>query len=202
MAAQDPIAAIHTAAIVGNTVGVARMLDEDPGLLSSKFGGNTLLTHAAWNCHVGVVRLLLARGADIHAPNDVGDTALHLAAENGNEEVVSILLGSGADVFKRGEARLIPLISASSSGHMAVVQLLLRYMGGCALDERSQAGRTALWWAYLHGHVDVGRALLIAGADHPITDDDGTTPQQNARRHRHFLVVALIEVSTLCICHA
>jgi hypothetical protein len=47
MAAQDAIAAIHTAARVGNTVGVARMLDEDPELLSSQFGGNTLLTHAA-----------------------------------------------------------------------------------------------------------------------------------------------------------
>jgi hypothetical protein len=49
MAAQDPIVAIiyiHMAALNGDTVGVARMLDEDPGLLSSELWGETLFTQA------------------------------------------------------------------------------------------------------------------------------------------------------------
>jgi ankyrin repeat protein len=124
--------------------------------------------------------LLLARGADIHALNVWGqNTALHLAAESGHEEVVSILLGSGADISRTRLSGRTPRMCASGSGHMAVVRLLLRAIEWRRLDERSQAGRTALWWAYLRGHVDIVQAPLTAGADHTIADNDGTTPQQS-----------------------
>jgi ankyrin repeat protein len=200
MAAQDPIEAIHTAAINGEAVGVARMLDEDLALLSSEWDGETLLTQAALNRHGGVVRLLLERGADVNTPNDSGDTALHLAAVTGNEEVVSILLGSGADIFRRGGAGWTVLMNACSSGSVAVVRLLLRAMEGHGLDERSRSGYTALWWACLRGRVDIVLALLLAGADHTIPDDDGDTPQQVAQTRGYHRCVELIQVSSLCSC--
>jgi ankyrin repeat protein len=196
MAAQDRIEAIHTAARDGDTVGVARMLDEDAGLLSSEWSGKTLLTQAAREGHVGVVRLLLERGADVHIPSNHGTTALHLAAENDHEEVVSILLGSGADIFRRDARRCTPLISASASGSVAVVRLLLRAMGGRGLDERSQTGCTALWSACSRGYVDILQVLLLAGADHTIVDNAGRTPQQIAYKYGQPATVDVIQVIT------
>jgi ankyrin repeat protein len=195
MAEEEVIEAIDVAAREGRAQDVARMLDEDPGLLSSEWDGETLLILAAYYDQVSVVTLLLERGADVNAPNDSGDTALHLAAHCGHEEVVSILISSGADVFRTGDAGWTVLIHACSSGSVAVVQLLLRAMGGRGLDETSKSGRAALWWACLHGHVDIVQALLIAGADHTIADHFGRTPLQIAHVTRFFECVALIEVS-------
>jgi ankyrin repeat protein len=200
MAAQDPIEAIHTAAIDGDAVDVARMLDADPRLLSSEWDGETLLAQAARNHHVGVVRLLLERGADPNTPNGRGDTVLHMAAETHNEEVVSILLSSGADVFRRAGARWTPLICACSSGSVAVAQLLLRAMGGRGLDKRSGSGCTALWITCARGHVDILRALLLAGANHTIADEDGDMPQKVAQRRSDPRCAVLLEVSTLFVC--
>jgi serine/threonine-protein phosphatase 6 regulatory ankyrin repeat subunit B len=177
------------------------MLDEDPGLLSSEWDGETLLTHAARWGHVGIVRLLLERGADVSTPNDSGHSAMVLAVGFGREEVVSILLDSGANVFSRAEFRgTTALMHACSSGHMALVRLLLRAMGGRGLDARNDSGCTALLFASDRGHVDILRVLLLAGADHTIPDNAGTTSQQMARRLRHLQCVALIEVSTLFVC--
>ena len=50
---------------------------------------------AAKNGHTETVKLLLDRGADIHAWNDY---ALRLAAENGHTETVKLLLDRGADI--------------------------------------------------------------------------------------------------------
>jgi ankyrin repeat protein len=146
--------------------------------------------------HVGVATLLLERGADVNTPNDRGNTALHLAAGFGHEEVVSILLGSGAGVFRRGAADWTVLMCGSYSGSVAVVRLLLQAMGRRGLDARSESGYTALWYACFGGHVIILRALLLAGADHTIADNDRTTPQRFAQSR----CVPLFKVSTVFSC--
>jgi ankyrin repeat protein len=198
MADEGAIEAIHVAASEGHAEDVARMLDEDPALLSSEWEGETLLTQAAERGRVGVVTLLLERGADANIPTDHGDAALHLAAHQGHVEVVSILLGSGADVFRRGAASFTPLIYASSSGSVAVVQLVLRYMGGRGLDDRDN-GYTALWDACDGGHVGMLCALLLAGAGHTIADIFGRTPRQIAQSKDFQATVDVIQVNTVFI---
>jgi ankyrin repeat protein len=199
--AQPSVEDIHIAARIGHTVIVARMLEEDPELLSLKWGGETLLTRAGGNHHTGVVRLLLERGTDVNTQNDSGETALHRAACYGHEDVVSILLGSGADVFKRGRGGLTPLMCGSFSSRVAVVPLLLRAMEGRGLDERDVDGCTALWFACKRRNVDSLRALLLAGADYTIADNDGTTPQQAAAQWGDRRCVELLEVSTVLTDH-
>jgi ankyrin repeat protein len=196
MADEGDIRAIHLAAREGRAQDVARMLDEDPQLLSSRWRDDTLLRHAAREGHAGVVGVLLERGAEVNTTNVIGDTALHLAAQYGHEELVSILLGSGADVFRRGAEGWTALMCACTRS-VAVVRLLLRSMGGHGLDERNLFERTALWIACDWGHVDILQALLLAGADHTIADNAGHPPQQLAGLNGHPQCVALIEVSTV-----
>jgi hypothetical protein len=202
MAAEEAIQAIHSAAFLGDAVSVGRMLEEDPGLLSSMWATYTLLTTAVRFDHVDLVRLLLERGAEVNQENVHEDTALHFAILGGPEEIVSMLLSSGADISRRGYWGQTALMCASEGGHVAVVRLLLRFiikghdLLGHVVDERDPDGRTALWFACLDGHADVVRALLLAGADHTIVDTDDRTPLQIANKWDNHECVSVIQVST------
>jgi ankyrin repeat protein len=175
------------------------MLDEDPRLLTRIRGGCSLLTRAAEKGHVGMVELLLERGANANTTCRNGYPALHSAASWGHEEVVSLLLTSGADP-SRIAVGWTALMLASFSGHVAVVRLLLRSRGD-GLNERGTDGCTALYWACCKGHADVVRALLWAGADHTIANDNGLSPQQVAENNHHRECAALVQVSTPSSCH-
>jgi hypothetical protein len=202
MAAEEAIEAIYMAARQGDAVSVARMLDEDPGLLSLAWGGDTLLHTAVWHGYVDLVRLLLERGAAINQANAHGSTALHYAVIMGHEEIVSILLRSGADPSRKGFQGKTALMIASVGNHVAVARLLLRSVGGGGLDERNEDGRTALWYACFEGHANVLRALLLAGADHIIADNYDTTPLQVAEHGGHHECVGVIQVSTSLVSHS
>jgi ankyrin repeat protein len=194
MAAQGAIVAFRQATGANDIETVAQMLDEDRRLLSSMCEGETPLSRAIRREHVGMVRLLLERGADANTVDADGILALHIAAMRGYEDVVSLLLASGADASRVSRPGWTALMQASYSGHVGVVRLLLRSMGERGLDVRSNRGWTALWLACCRGHADVVRVLLLAGADHTIPSTYGETPRQIAQRNNHHQCVALIEV--------
>jgi ankyrin repeat protein len=185
MAAQAAIVAFHQAMGAHDIETVARMLDEDPRLLSSVWAGESPLTRAIRGEHVSMVRLLLEKGADVNTPDAQGTPALHIAAGRRHEDVVSLLLTSGADVSRANRSGYTPLMNASTWGHVGVVRLLLRYMGGRELDVRCDGGWTALYYACFHGRADVLRVLLLAGADHTIANIYGETARQIAQWNNH-----------------
>jgi len=53
---------------------------------------------AAWRGHRKVVKLLIAKGADLEAKDKDGSTPLHIAAQCGHRKVVELLLQKGADI--------------------------------------------------------------------------------------------------------
>ena len=58
------------------------------------------------------MRLLLDRGADVHARTDIQATPLHIAAFNGRLEVVKLLCMRGADPHAKDEDGYTPLDDA------------------------------------------------------------------------------------------
>ena len=56
-----------------------------------------------------IVRLLLARGADVHARAHHGFTAVHFGAELGNVEMVVALAAAGGDVNAAGGSGATPI---------------------------------------------------------------------------------------------
>merc|ERR1712029_1119195 len=60
--------------------------------------GKTALLLASENGHVGIIRELLDRGANIDAQNKYGLTALHVAANKNHLDVVKELLDRGANI--------------------------------------------------------------------------------------------------------
>jgi ankyrin repeat protein len=54
-------------------------------------------THlTAYNRHLGIVKLLLENGADVHALNDEGETAYQLSLKRGFREIADLLREHGA----------------------------------------------------------------------------------------------------------
>jgi ankyrin repeat protein len=200
MAAQEAVKAILTATREGDVGEVVRLLDAQPDLMEANdpLYNRSLLYEPARKGHADVVRVLLARGADVNRGDSMGRTPLYMAAVEGHEDVAIVLLRAGADIRLMGKFRLwSPLTNACYEGHLGVTRLLLRHMRGEGLDDKAEAGKTALWWACDGGRAEVCRALLLAGADDTIEDDDGETPRQIAQQEQDNPCTAVFEVGAL-----
>jgi ankyrin repeat protein len=108
---------------------------------------------SASNGYIDVTRLLLDRGANIHA-ND--DEALRISAYNGHVEVVRLLLDRGANIHAEDDEALQ---TSAMWGYVKVVQLLLDR--GANIHANNEA---SLRWGARNGHLEVVRLLLDSGA--------------------------------------
>lgn len=163
-------AEMFRAAKLGHENKVSRLLDADPTLLEKEdCDGNLPLMLAAQAGHLGVVKLLVHRGASINASGEGQLTALHYAAVNGHAEIVAFLVSTGAQPNVCSCLDTTPLMMAARNGHLGVVQMLLEHMGGRGLDDEDQIERTALIHAAEGGHEDMVAFILGRGAQAGIT---------------------------------
>jgi hypothetical protein len=149
------------------------------------------LTDAADGGAVDEVRALLAAGADVNQPNHVGITALDCAVmgtEPDHTRTVEVLVAAGADV-NAGEYTP-PLMLASAHGPPDTVAALLQ--AGADVNRVTDSG-TALHQAVAENRPDNVAVLLRAGARLDLTDEDGQTPIDLARRPRRPKILALLE---------
>src|SRR5215831_2206164 len=65
--------------------------------VASRQGRTPLMVAAARKGAAAIVELLLAKGADVHTKDLLGNTALTLAARAGDLETVNLLMAKGAD---------------------------------------------------------------------------------------------------------
>jgi hypothetical protein len=79
---------------------------------------------AAWKGHLGVVRTLLGRGAQVNAKAKDGSTALMAAAQGGHGTIVQVLLDKGADVNAKMQDGATAQALASGDGHEAILKTL------------------------------------------------------------------------------
>ena len=149
--------------------------------------------HLAAYGHAGLLRLLIAHGADVDAPGYEGNHGwappLVLACWEGTVETVRLLLEAGADpnlpsrpggsalhaAINHYDAEKIELLlrhgarhdlySAAAVGDLEEVERQLA-AGDGLLDRRDDLrGRTPLEWAVFNGREKVARHLLEAGAE-------------------------------------
>jgi ankyrin repeat protein len=97
--------------------------------------------------HVGVVRVLLDKWADIDVDDDEGYTPLNIACYHGRPPVVRLLLEKGADPTLARHEDWTPLMSAVRES-LEIVRLLLGHtIAKTTVNDRSHSGKTALWEA-------------------------------------------------------
>ncbi|XP_051751436.1 KN motif and ankyrin repeat domain-containing protein 1b [Ctenopharyngodon idella] len=131
-----------------------------------------------------------------------GNTALHYSVSHSNFSVVKILLAAGVcNIDYQNKAGYTPIMLASLAAvktkeDMMVVQEL--FSRGDVNAKASQAGQTALMLAVSHGRIDMVRALLAAGAEVNVQDDEGSTALMCAGEHGHADIVKLLLAQPGC----
>lgn len=93
--------------------------------LASKTGRTPLFVAAMTEGNAAVVRMLLAKGADIKARDTFGSTILVAAAIGNDLEIIRLALDAGIDVNAAPVTNFTPLIAASYHGNAEAVRLLL-----------------------------------------------------------------------------
>ena len=130
----------------------------------------TGLMIGAWQGDLELMKLYLARGADVNRENNVGEQALMHAAWRGNLAAVDLLLAGGAKI-NPPPMRWSALHYAAFAGHRDVVARLIAR--GADINARSTNGSSALMMAVYEGHESVVKDLLARGADRNVKNDRG-----------------------------
>jgi ankyrin repeat protein len=179
----------------GHEDDVSRLLDAYPDSLEQQdyaYDRHRPLTWAACNGRVGMVTLLVQRGANIHATGRLSRTALHMASSGGHEEMVAWLLSQGAGANTTDESGQTPLSLAAAGVHLGVVKMLVHHMEAQGLEGRDMQGRKALYYAAQKGHETIVAFLLRQGAHADIRGDDETMPLMAAASGGHLGVVKML----------
>lgn len=150
--------------------------------LRHRFDETPLPHHAARSGFPESLQSLLDSGAKVDAENpEDGKTALYYAARAGHAETVRFLLDAGAGV------------DAGDTEHPREPAIRRAHAHG-PIPREGGRGEKPLQAAACHGHTEVVRLLLKAGADVDLQDDMGETALFAAAKEGHRdAVTALLD---------
>lgn len=151
--------------------------------------------------HFPVTALLVERGAEVNAQNNLGNAPLQLAVHNsGDTDTVVFLLDKGSKIDAQARDGWTALIDAIDTKHAAAAKILIER--GANVNLAAQTGWTALMAAALKNQGDVAAMLIAKGADvnataRPVVDgrpvSKSTTALEVAKNLEHVEVVKLLE---------
>jgi ankyrin repeat protein len=155
---------------------ILQKLDSSPDLLNAPYkSGRTLLQDAAFTGDLGLIEILLKRGALVDKRvNGTGPTALFFAVQAANKKAAEALIKAGADLnFDAGDGS--PLHVAAMNGFTGISELLIA--NGAQVNGVTKTDRaTPLHLAAGKGQLEEIRLLLEKGADIEAKDKTAATP--------------------------
>ncbi|KAI9345692.1 ankyrin repeat-containing domain protein [Obelidium mucronatum] len=166
--------ALHFAAGHGHLEVVQTLIDAHATIDAiDKNGKLTPLIHACRTGQLEVVKLLLSKGANIFAADNMGRTPLIHAVKNGHFELVVTLLAEGADASASDTSDNSPLHYACGFGWRDIAKVLLDY-GQAELNALNSWKCTPLMIADMKGHFGLTQYLLeLPGIEVNFLDKDG-----------------------------
>lgn len=195
LGATGGIRRMDRAASQGNEEEVARLLDADPALLDKQDRwGDRPLVLATQAGQLGVVKLLVDRGANLNASGVNEKTALHYAAQGRHMDIVAFLLQNGARCDYRDIYYKTALCGPFKDGQLSMVLMFLQHMGDEGLQQRREMRLTPLMEAAGCGQLEVVQRLVEDAGKEGLgeTDRCGRTALQWAAIGGHEEVVALL----------
>ncbi len=152
-------AALHAAAQNGQLRIVEKLLNPEAGTNGISSFGQIALYIAAQYEHLDAVQTFIKAGIKVAPIGPYGENALHAAARNGNLEIVYELLKSNIDVNQ------ITKNGFQVSDTMSMRALVRATIADTVKSSTFVDGCTALHLAAEHGHLEILKCLLEAGAD-------------------------------------
>ena len=127
---------------------------------------------------VGIARLLLQRGLDVHSKDNNNDTPLHAAALSGTLEIARVLLNRGANANVENKQGRTPLHQVARGIYVeehgiAIAKLLLER--GANVHAQDKGGNTASQLATLSRRLEIAKVLLDHGVN-TAKNEPGETP--------------------------
>jgi|GEM_PF-1747280 len=193
---QPTDAQLREAVKAGDTAKASALVDQGADLESRAYaGGATPLGYAADSGDVGMIQLLLKRGAKIEATGDRGRTPLLVAVVGGKSQAVDALLAAGANPNAVDHDGKPALVLAADQGSAEVARKLLAK--GADKNARVVSGpmakATALINALESRHSSVALALIEAGADVNAVGSVGETPLHSCSDNPREVCSALLD---------
>lgn len=135
--------------------------------------GNYLLSDTDM---LGMVKLLLQCGADVHAKDNYGDMPAHILAKSVGIDSMRELIRAGFDINTKG-GREETVLHRAAYGRPKMTKYLLEMEGGrIGINAQNLYGKTPLHRAVQAANQEVVELLLGQKADTEIEDREGDTP--------------------------
>ncbi|EAW08625.1 ankyrin repeat protein [Aspergillus clavatus NRRL 1] len=177
----DGLTPLHYACLANNLEIVRLLLISDADVEAQTDTDQRRPVHiAAAHGSMGLLNLLIDKGASLEARDSMGDRALGVACRYGHAAAVQNLLGRGCPLYlKFGDKSQedSPLCLAAMGGHLPVVSLLLQH--GASVVKKDGFGWQPHHYAAYNAHPDILALLLSHG---PVSASDGTEFGQDASR--------------------
>ena len=166
-----------------------------------------MITVAARNASLNVLRYLIAAKADLNARTPDRDTALMLAALFSEEDrermnvsymrydqAVRLLVEAGANLENADINAYTPLAYAAYAGRESTVTYLLGKGAkvNAAAQGRVSYANTPLMMAAMQGHRGIALHLLRAGADPSVRVQNGMTALEFAMKYKQTHVAGIL----------
>ena len=171
------ITAFMTACAKGNKDIINVLLNAGADPDKADTDGDTCLHYAARHyCHMEVVQALISHGIDVNVTNKKNVTSLMISCRERNKDDVDVLLNAGADpniADDDGDTCLHKILHReylSLEYDHETLQMLLDH--GAPVNAANKNHQTAYMLACDQGNIDAMYALLNAGADPSITNND------------------------------
>ncbi|XP_052821016.1 espin-like isoform X2 [Mya arenaria] len=184
---------VHFAVVGGDYDAVKLLLENDPSCVNLQLGNGATPTYlAAQEGHLEILRLLiLEHRGNVKIKAYDGMSVLHAAAQSGHLDCVRFLVGEKFNANDRDFDGVTPIHFAASQGHAQVIDWLMK-VGGAKVT-LDNLGGSPLHNAAENNQTECIKALIRNGCSIEITDNNGLTASELARKCFHEKCAQLIE---------
>ena len=143
----------------GDTERIKVLIAENPECINQRLeSGLTPLLKAASNGQMDICKLLIEKGADIHAVDNSQGTALHCAAYHGHSDLIRLFIESGIGANVEDNAGYTPILWAIFGKKTNTIDELIKH--GADLNPPMRIGRSVLHFAAASSDREVIEYLL------------------------------------------